>query len=94
MYTGGEIPAMAVADAVARKIPGVVKEPDSLKWDSFSKGWGGRLDCPHYTRPAVWKGRKVPGVLLQGNHQAIHAWRDKQSRTATKKKRPELYKAE
>ncbi len=90
VYTGGEIPAMALTDAVARKIPGVVKEKDSLKWDSFAEGWSGRLDCPHYTRPAVWRNKKVPDVLLKGHHKDIQTWRAAQSYRHTKKKRPDL----
>lgn len=90
VLTGGEIPAMAVIDAVARKRPGVVKEMDSLKWDSFAEGWEGRLDCPHYTRPAEWRGRKVPPELLSGDHAAIARWRAARSEAATKLKRPDL----
>jgi tRNA (guanine37-N1)-methyltransferase len=92
VLTGGEIPAMAVVDAVVRKRPGVVKEPDSLTWDSFAAGWQGKLDCPHYTRPAEWRGRKVPAVLLGGDHKAIAQWREAASDLATRKKRPDLSK--
>jgi tRNA (guanine37-N1)-methyltransferase len=92
VLTGGEIPAMALVDAVVRKVPGVVKENASLEWDSFAGGWEGRLDCPHFTRPAEWRGRSVPDVLLGGDHQEIQSWREKESRTATKKKRPDLVK--
>jgi tRNA (guanine37-N1)-methyltransferase len=90
VYTGGEIPAMAVADAVIRQVPGVVKEADSIAWDSFSEAWKGQLDCPHYTRPAEWRGRKVPDVLLQGNHKAIQEWRTQQALDNTRRKRPDL----
>lgn len=92
VLTGGEIPAMVLVDAVVRKVPGVVKENASLEWDSFAKGWDGRLDCPHYTRPAEWRGRSVPDILLGGNHREIQAWRASASCTATKKKRPDLVK--
>jgi tRNA (guanine37-N1)-methyltransferase len=92
VLTGGEIPAMALVDSVVRKVPGVVKETASLEWDSFAGGWEGRLDCPHFTRPAEWRGRSVPDVLLGGNHQDIQSWREKESRVATKKKRPDLVK--
>jgi tRNA (guanine37-N1)-methyltransferase len=92
VLTGGEIPAMALVDAVVRKVPGVVKENASLEWDSFAGGWEGRLDCPHFTRPAEWRGRSVPDILLGGDHQEIQSWREKESRTATKKKRPDLVK--
>lgn len=90
VLTGGEIPAMTLVDAVVRKVPGVVKETASLEWDSFAAGWEGRLDCPHYTRPAEWRGRSVPEILLGGNHRKIDAWRATASRTATNKKRPDL----
>jgi tRNA (guanine37-N1)-methyltransferase len=90
VLTGGEIPAMAVVDAVVRKVPGVVKEAESLEWDSYAAGWGGRLDCPHYTRPAKWLGREVPAVLLGGDHRKIQAWREGASLAATNKKRPDL----
>jgi tRNA (guanine37-N1)-methyltransferase len=90
VLTGGEIPAMALVDAVVRKVPGVVKENASLEWDSFAVGWEGRLDCPHFTRPAEWRGRSVPDILLGGNHREIQAWRGSASHTATKKKRPDL----
>lgn len=92
VLTGGEIPAMALVDAVVRKVPGVVKENASLEWDSFAGGWEGRLDCPHFTRPAEWRGRSVPDILLGGNHREIQAWRGSASQTATKKKRPDLVK--
>ncbi len=92
VLTGGEIPAMALVDAVVRKVPGVVKENDSLEWDSFAAGWEGRLDCPHFTRPADWRGRSVPEVLLGGNHREIDIWRTTASRAATTKKRPDLVK--
>ncbi|MBI4395689.1 MAG: tRNA (guanosine(37)-N1)-methyltransferase TrmD [Elusimicrobia bacterium] len=94
VLTGGEIPAMAVLDAVARKVPGVVKEPESLLQDSFAPGWEGHLDCPHYTRPAEWRGRRVPDVLLQGHHEAIQAWRAEQSLRRTRQRRPDLLRAE
>jgi tRNA (guanine37-N1)-methyltransferase len=92
VYTGGEIPAMALTDAVVRKIPGVVKEADSLAWDSFAQAWENRLDCPHYTRPPLWRKRSVPKVLLSGNHGFIQAWRAKQSLENTRRKRPDLLK--
>jgi tRNA (guanine37-N1)-methyltransferase len=84
---GGELPAMVLAETVARLVPGVVKEPGSLAEDSFQEG---RLDYPHYTRPAVWKGEKVPAVLLSGDHLVIRKWRLAQALAATKKKRPDL----
>lgn len=92
VFSGGEIPAMAVVDAIVRTIPGAVKEADSVKWDSFSEGCSGLLDCPHYTRPAVWRGKKVPPVLLSGRHEDIRRWRAEQSHHMTRKKRPDLLK--
>src|SRR5205823_6324203 len=65
VLTGGELPAMVLADVVLRWVPGVVKEAESLRNDSFQGAW---LDHPHYTRPAVWRGRRVPPVLLSGDH--------------------------
>jgi tRNA (guanine37-N1)-methyltransferase len=87
VLTGGEIPAMVVADAVVRLIPGVVKESDSIQLDSFQNGL---LDYPHYTRPAVWRGKKVPEILLSGDHAKIAQWRQEQALQATRRKRPEL----
>lgn len=92
VYTGGEIPAMALADAAARQIPGVVQQEDSLRYDSFAEGWDGLLDCPHYTRPALWRGRKVPDVLLGGDHKAIQSWRRQEALRNTRSKRPDLLK--
>jgi tRNA (guanine37-N1)-methyltransferase len=92
VYTGGEIPALAVTDAVVRQVPGTVKERDSLTWDSFAKGWSGGLDCPHFTRPSVWRRRKVPAALLSGDHKAIAAWRAERALDNTRKKRPDLIK--
>jgi tRNA (guanine37-N1)-methyltransferase len=93
VYTGGEIPALALTDAVARQVPGTVKESDSLAWDSFAGGWEGRLDCPHYTRPALWRKKPVPPVLLSGDHKAIQRWRRERSDEATRLKRPDLLKS-
>jgi len=87
VLTGGELPAMVLADTVVRLVPGVVKEPGSLAEESFQNG---RLDYPHYTRPAVWRGQKVPPVLRSGDHAAIRDWRLKQAVKATRKKRPDL----
>jgi len=89
VLTGGELPAMVLADTVVRLVPGVVKEPESLEEESFQDG---RLDFPHYTRPAVWRGRKVPAVLLSGDHASIRKWRLSQAAKATREKRPDLLK--
>jgi tRNA (guanine37-N1)-methyltransferase len=93
VYTGGEIPAMALADAVIRQVPGTVKERDSLTWDSFSPEYQGGLDCAHYTRPAVWRKRQVPLPLLSGDHKSIAKWRSENAAGNTKKKRPDLLKS-
>jgi tRNA (guanine37-N1)-methyltransferase len=89
VLTGGEIPAMVLADTVLRLVPGVVKDPGSLAEESFQEG---RLDFPHYTRPAVWRKQKVPSTLLSGDHAAIRNWREKQALQATRIKRPDLLK--
>jgi tRNA (guanine37-N1)-methyltransferase len=87
VLTGGEIPAMAVVDAVARLLPGVLVKPGAAEKESFT---GGLLDYPQYTRPSAWRGRKVPEVLLSGDHARIEAWRLEEARRATGRKRPDL----
>ncbi|HVO33692.1 MAG TPA: tRNA (guanosine(37)-N1)-methyltransferase TrmD [Elusimicrobiota bacterium] len=87
VLTGGELPAMVLADTVVRLVPGVVKEAASILNDSFQEG---RLDYPHYTRPAVWRGQKVPAVLVSGDHAKIKAWRESAAWRATEVKRPDL----
>jgi tRNA (guanine37-N1)-methyltransferase len=87
VLSGGELPAMLVIDAVARLVPGVLGDENSAEEDSFSHGL---LDCPHYTRPDVVEGLRVPGVLLSGDHEAIRRWRLKQSLGRTWMRRPEL----
>ena len=72
VLSGGELAAMAVIEAVTRLLPGALGHEDSAAEDSFSDGL---LDCPHYTRPEVFEGRKVPEVLLSGDHEAIRRWR-------------------
>ena len=88
VLTGGEIPAMAVVDAVARYVDGVIKG-ESLEQESFASGM---LEYPHYTRPQEFKGLKVPEVLLSGNHAKINEWREKKSLEITAKNRPDLLK--
>lgn len=80
---------MVVADAVTRLVPGVVGKQESLESESFEDGM---LECPHYTRPANFRGAKVPVVLLSGNHEAIKTWRHQQALAKTKKVRPDLLK--
>ena len=87
VLTGGELPAMVLIDAMSRLIPGVLGHEDSAKQDSFMNGL---LDCPHYTRPEEFEGKRVPSVLLEGNHQAIAKWRLKQALGRTWLRRPEL----
>ncbi|EPE37850.1 tRNA (guanine-N(1)-)-methyltransferase [Candidatus Photodesmus katoptron] len=87
VMTGGEIPAMALIDAVSRFINGVLKNNSSVKEDSF---FNGLLDCPHYTRPKILDGQEVPMVLRSGNHKKIRLWRLKQSLGKTWLKKPEL----
>jgi tRNA (guanine37-N1)-methyltransferase len=89
VLTGGELPAMVLIDAVARNLPGVVKEAGSVENDSF---YNGLLDYPNYTRPAVFKGVSVPGVLLSGHHKNIEQWRRAQSLKRTAARRPDLLK--
>ena len=87
VLTGGELPAMIVIDAIAREIPGVIKEKQSVMEDSFQNNL---LDHPCYTRPEEWDGKKVPEVLLGGNHSEIAKWRRKEELKKTFYNRPEL----
>jgi tRNA (guanine37-N1)-methyltransferase len=87
VLTGGELAAMVMIDALARQLPGVLGDADSAREDSYAKGL---LDCEHYTRPEVYKGRRVPEVLLSGNHEAIRRWRLKRSLGRTWLRRPDL----
>ncbi len=89
VLTGGEVPAMVVVDAVTRLVPGVVGKQESLQSESFEDN---RLEYPHYTRPANFRGAKVPAVLLSGDHKAIETWRRQQALAKTKKVRPDLLK--
>lgn len=87
VLSGGELPAMALMDAVIRQLPGVLNDDVSAVEDSFVNGL---LDCPHYTRPEVYEGVAVPPVLLGGHHAEIEKWRREQSLSATATKRPDL----
>ena len=89
VVSGGELPAMLMADAVGRLIEGVVGNSDSVTADSF---YSGLLDYPHYTRPEELRGMRVPDVLLSGHHELIRRWRKEQSLRETLKKRPDLLK--
>ncbi len=80
VLSGGELPAMVVVDAVLRKLPGVLGDPASAIEESFSRALGGAPEYPHYTRPAAWRGVRVPDVLLSGDHGRIREWRRAQTR--------------
>lgn len=86
ILTGGEIPAMAVTDAVVRLIPGVLGDPESIN-DTFSSGL---LQFPQYTRPRSFRGWEVPEIVLSGNHPALDRWRRLESIRRTKRRRPDL----
>lgn len=88
VLTGGEIPAMAVADAVARMVPGVLPDPECFEDESH---FNGLLEYPQYSRPEIWQGRAVPPILLSGHHVNIARWRRKQAIIRTKRRRPDLY---
>jgi tRNA (guanine37-N1)-methyltransferase len=90
VLSGGEIPAMALLDAVARLQPGVLNTVASHQQDSFNRRLDGLLDCPQYTRPENWSGRAVPDVLLSGDHAQIERWRREQRLALTLTRRPEL----
>ncbi len=87
VLTGGEIPAMAVIDAVSRMVPGVLSEESSYEDESH---FNGLLEYPQYTRPEEFMGRRVPDVLLSGHHKNIEKWKREQSLLNTKRKRPDL----
>jgi tRNA (guanine37-N1)-methyltransferase len=87
VLSGGELPALVLIDAVARLLPGALGDERSSEQDSFGDGL---LDWPHYTRPEVFEGRRVPAVLSSGDHAAIARWRLKQSVGRTWLRRPEL----
>lgn len=90
ILTGGELPAMVVVDSIVRLLPGVLKKEEAVREESFAQR--GLLEYPQYTRPADFKGWKVPKVLLSGNHQKIQEWREKKALERTKKRRPDLIK--
>lgn len=88
VLTGGEIPALAVADAVCRLVPGVLPDEECFTNESH---WDGLLEYPQYSRPETWNGRSVPPVLLSGHHANIERWRRKQSIIRTRLRRPDMY---
>jgi tRNA (guanine37-N1)-methyltransferase len=87
VLSGGELPAMALMDAVVRQLPGVLNDSQSAVQDSFVDVL---LDCPHYTRPEEYAGARVPDVLLGGHHKEIEAWRRREALKNTLNKRPDL----
>lgn len=87
VLSGGELPALVIVDAVSRLVPGVVGDEQSVEGDSFTRGV---LDYPHYTRPAEYRGHKVPEVLTSGHHGEIRKWRRQQALRRTVERRPEL----
>jgi len=87
VLSGGELPTMVMIDAIARLLPDSLGNNESAEQDSFAQGI---LDCPHYARPEVYAGQKVPEVLLSGNHKAIERWREQQALGRTWERRPEL----
>lgn len=87
VLTGGELPALVLADAVIRLLPETLKKPEATLQESFS---GPELDFPQYTRPRVWRGKKVPEILLSGNHERIGQWRRVAAKKITLRKRPDL----
>jgi tRNA (guanine37-N1)-methyltransferase len=91
VISGGELAIMVVLDALARWVPGVLGHPESALSDSFADGL---LDCPQYTRPAVWQDVPVPPVLLGGDHRAIADWRRKVQMARTIERRPDLLKSQ
>lgn len=88
VLTGGELPALTVADAICRMLPGVLSDDICFEEESHFSGF---LEYPQYTRPAEWMGKEVPEVLLSGNHQKIEDWRRIKSILETKEKRPDMF---
>ena len=90
VLTGGEIPALVLIDSMTRLIPGALGDDDAARNDSF---YAGRLDHPHYTRPAEFRGYKVPEILLSGDHAKVALWRKEQALQRTLQRRPDLVHA-
>lgn len=93
VLSGGEIAALALLDAVARLQPGVLGDECSHELDSFNPALDGLLDCPHYTRPEVWRGEGVPSMLMSGHHALIDRWRRDRRLETTARHRPDLIAA-
>ncbi|HUW22077.1 MAG TPA: tRNA (guanosine(37)-N1)-methyltransferase TrmD [Candidatus Bathyarchaeia archaeon] len=97
ILTGGELPAMVLTDSIVRLLPGVLHKPEAVELESFSHNKNNHLslllEYPQYTRPANFRGWKVPPVLLSGNHQKIENWRQEQALKRTRKRRPDLLKS-
>jgi len=89
VLSGGELPALMITDAIVRLVPGVLGDAESSLSDAFMNE--GLLDCPHYTRPAVFREMEVPEVLRSGNHALIEEWRIQQSVDKTKQLRPDIF---
>lgn len=87
VLTGGELPAMVIVDSIVRLVPGVLEKPEATKFESFSNSL---LEYPQYTRPANFRGWKVPEILLSGDHKKIGEWRKKEALKRTKIRRPDL----
>ena len=90
VLTGGELPALVMIDAISRLVSGVLNKEASHEIESFSNGL---LEYPQYTRPEIYEGRRVPEILLSGDHKKVDCWRQRQSLLRTKERRPELYEA-
>lgn len=88
VLTGGELPAMVMIDAIARLVPGVLNNEESASTESFSNHL---LEYPQYSRPEEWRGKKVPAILLSGDHKKVDEWRLEKSVERTKERRPDLY---
>ena len=88
VLTGGELPALVMIDAISRLVPGVLGSGESAGDDSFQDGL---LEYPQYSRPAVWRDRKVPDILLSGDHKRVYEWRKAQAIERTRIRRPDLY---
>ena len=88
VLTGGELAAMVMVDAIARLVPGVLHNGESAETESFGDGL---LEYPQYSRPEIWHGKRVPEILLSGDHAKVDAWRLEQALARTKERRPDLY---